>query len=376
MKIFITILTCSLLLQTACKTPAPEKAKAPAQQLSDIFQLTEVQEKNAGIETAPISESEIRSYVKAGGRIDLPPQNVTSISAPMGGYLKVMTAHPGTAVKKGETLAVLEDAEYVRLQQDYLTSKVKLSLAEKEYSRQKELIATEATSSKIFQQAESEWMSLTIQCQALAEKLRLIGIRPETLTANNIGSSITISAPFSGYVSAVNVHQGRYISPSEIMFELIDPSNLHINVSIFEKDLPKIAPGQSITAWSNSQPSQKFTGKVLHIARNISPDGSTEVHCSIDTRQQKLLPGSFVNVLIETAKVSTLVVPAEAIVRYQGKNYLFIKESKGYQMTEVAVGESENGFTAIIQQDELESKSVVSRGAYALLMFLTNRSEE
>ena len=112
----------------------------------------------------------------------------------------------------------MEDQQYVQLQQDYLTTKSKLFFAEKEYQRQKELNQNQASSDKVFQQAKADYLSLKINLSALEQKLRLIAIDPEKLSEQNISKSITIKAPFDGFVSKVNVNIGKYVNPSDVVF--------------------------------------------------------------------------------------------------------------------------------------------------------------
>lgn len=89
--------------------------------------------------------------LKVTGKIDVPPQNMVSVSVALGGYLKWTNLLPGMRIKKGDLLAIMEDQQYIQLQEEYLTAKAKLNFAEKDYNRQKELNQIKANSDKIFQ---------------------------------------------------------------------------------------------------------------------------------------------------------------------------------------------------------------------------------
>ena len=69
---------------------------------------------------------EISSILKLNGIVDVPPQNMVSISVPLGGYLRSTSLLPGMHVRKGDVIAVMEDQQYIQLQQDYLTAKAKI----------------------------------------------------------------------------------------------------------------------------------------------------------------------------------------------------------------------------------------------------------
>jgi cobalt-zinc-cadmium efflux system membrane fusion protein len=88
----------------------------------------------------------------------------------------------------------------------------------------------------------------------LEEKLRLIHINPNSLHENNISKSIRIYSPIDGFVSKVNVNIGKYVTPSDVLFELVNPADIHLNLKIFEKDLNKIFIGQNVVSYTNNNP--------------------------------------------------------------------------------------------------------------------------
>ena len=315
--------------------------------------------------------------MKLNGKIDVPPQNIVSISVPLGGYLKTTKLLPGTRVKKGEILAVMEDQQYIQLQQDYLTGKARVIFLESDYLRQKDLNKNKSSSDKIFQQAESEYQSQQVMMKALYEKLRLAGINPDHLTKDNITRSVSIHSPINGYVSKVNVNIGRYVSPTEVLFELINPTDIHLALKVFEKDLDKIKIGQQILAYTNNNPDKKYNCEIILISKDLSPERTAEVHSHFESYEPELLPGMFMNADIQLNSRSVLVLPDEAIVTYENKQYIFTPKGKSsFEMIHVQAGTSENGFTEIISKHNLENQPCVVNGAYSLLMSLKNKSED
>ena len=178
--IIITIIIISFF--SACNSSKKEITTETQAAADSSITLTEAQFKNAQITTINPEKKNISSVLKVNGKIDVPPQNLVSISMPLGGYLKTTHLLPGMPVKKGEVLAVLEDQQYIQLQEDYLTAKTKLVFAEKEATRQKELNLTKASSDKVYQTAEMEYKTLQINLSALAEKLKLININPASVS--------------------------------------------------------------------------------------------------------------------------------------------------------------------------------------------------
>jgi cobalt-zinc-cadmium efflux system membrane fusion protein len=278
---------------------------------------------------------------------------------------------------KGEVIAILEDQQYIQLQEDYLITKSKMELAEQEFDRQKELNKSKSTSDKAFQQAKSDFQNLRISFQSLSEKLKLININPRNLTENSISRSITLTAPFNGFVSKVNVNIGKYVNPTDVLFELVDPTDIHLNLKVFEKDLTKLAIGQKLKAYSNSDSDKKFDCEIILISQDVSADGSAEVHCHFSKYDKSLFPGMYMNAEIELKSNQVLAIEEQAIVNFEGKDYVFVKQGKQtFEMLEVEVGTKENGWVEVLNSSSFDGKEIVSKGAYTLLMSLKNKAEE
>ena len=366
-----------LVLIVSCTSKNETSVGSDSLSLENSVTLTAEQFKNAGITIGKIEQKSISSILKVNGRIDVPPQNMISVSVPMGGYLRYTKLLPGMHVNKGEVIAVMEDQQYIQLQQDFLLAKARLNFAANEYQRQKELNQSKATSDKVFQQTESVYTTEKINVKSLSERLKLIGINPDQLDENSISKSINIYSPISGYVSHVNVNIGKYTQPSEVLFELINPEDIHLAITLFEKDLSKIAIGQKVFAYTNSLPDKKYECEIILIGQNLSADRSTEVHSHFEKYDRSLVPGMYMNAEIELKNNSVYALPDEAIVRFENKQYIFIsKNQSSYSLMEVKPGDSENGFTEIVEGETLADKNIVIRGAYSLLMSLKNKAEE
>ncbi|MBQ0909418.1 efflux RND transporter periplasmic adaptor subunit [Flavobacterium sp. F-328] len=369
----ITLIGLFFLYSCGNKKTENETEATPA--IENTTTLTDAQIKNAGIETGKIEQKEISSLLKLNGKIDVPPQNLVSISVPMGGYLKYTKLLEGMYVTKGQVLCVVEDQQYIQLQEDYLLAKAKIGYAKAEFERQKELNRSKASSDKVYQQAQSEYNSLSVMVQSYGEKLKFAGINPSNVSAKNISKSINIYSPISGYVSKVNVNTGKYVNPSDILFEIVNPSDIHLALTVFEKDINKMAIGQSVIAYNNTDPEKKYPCKIILIGKDFSENRSTEMHCHFTSYDKSLLPGMYMNAEIELKSQQSNALPSEAIVNYENKNYVFVaKENKQFVMKEVTTGNTENEFTEIIS-DDLNEATIVIKGAYALLMKMKNVEE-
>jgi len=377
MNQFIIFLSATLLL-IACKPE--QKSEQEKLDLADenSITLTPTQFKNAGIELGKLAITNISTILKLNGKIDVPPQNMVSVSTPFGGFLKSTKLLPGMPVKKGEIIATMEDQQYIQLQQDYLTTKTQLKFAEAEYKRQKELNESKAISDKVFQMAEMEYNTQKIAISALSEKLKLINVLPETLNENNLSRSVNLYSSIDGFVSAINVNIGKYVNPSDILFELINPEDIHLNLKVFEKDLSQLTIGQHLLAYNNNQPEKKYRCEIILISQDLSADRSADVHCHFDDYSRTLLPGMYMNAEVEVKLAKLPAISENAIVNFEGRDYVFVEEaSLKFKMVEVKKGSSENNFTAITaaNAEDFSKSKFVLKGAYSILMALKNKSE-
>lgn len=362
----------------ACNTKQNTKTANENSSNEYSVTLTSEQIKNANIETGKLQVQTLSSILKVNGRVDVPPQNMVSVSLPLGGYLKQTHLMPGMQVKRGEVIAVIEDQQYIQLQQDYLTAKAKINYYENEYKRQKELNLSQSSSDKVYQQAEAEYRTQRVLLTSLLEKLKLAGVNIQSISETNITRSVNVLSPITGFVSKVNVNIGKYVSPTDIMFELINPADIHLALKVFEKDLPKIFIGQRLVAYTTHEPTKQYGGQIILTGKDITAESTTDVHCHFDATDKPLVPGTYMTAEIAVQTKDATVIPTDAIVRFQGKHFVYVKTGPNqFDMKEIQIGETENGFSEIVQADlqNLSQLELVTKGAYSILMQMKNKAE-
>jgi cobalt-zinc-cadmium efflux system membrane fusion protein len=367
------------ILMAACSSKPEKQAvtdstKTTQQTDPTTISLTSEQIKNAGIEVGPAENKAMHALIKVNGTVDVPPENVHTISFPMSGYVKSNKLIPGMQVQKGSLLAVLEDQAFIQMQQNYLAAKARLEFNEADYNRQVELNKTQSNSLRVLQQSKADFETQKVLTRSLGEKLRLIGIHPEKLKESNLSRSVAIYAPLTGYVSKVNINPGKYVAPSDVLFELIDPSELHINLQVFENDARLLQKGQKVMCASNANPDKKYPAVIELITHNLNENNAIEVHCHLLNPNRDLLPGSFINAEIAVSNQRSNAIPDDALVTWQGKHYIFVANGGDFSMKEVEPGNAVEGFTAI--KTKLPDTPVVTKNAYALLTMLKNKGEE
>lgn len=375
-KIFLYITAIFLFVSCSSKKEAAVEAKEAMAE--DVVVMTDAQLKNAGIETGTVLRQAMNSTLKVNGMVDVPPQNIVSVSFPLGGYLRSTKLMPGMHVSRGEVIAVIEDQALIQLQQDYLVAVARLNFLQQEYERQKMLNENKVNADKVYQQAQADFTSQKVLVKGYSEKLQLIGINPAKLTENSISRSVTVHSPINGFVSKVNVNIGKYVTATDVLFELINPDDMHAMLTVFEKDITKVNIGQKVQVSFVDDPASVHECEVILVTKNVDESRSALVHCHFEKQPKNLLPGMFLNATIHTSNANVLTLPEEAVVRFENKQYVYELTNKNeFKMLEVQTGIVENGRIEVSSTIQgFPDKKLVTKNAYAILSKMKNTAEE
>jgi membrane fusion protein, heavy metal efflux system len=351
----------------------------------DIVELRDDQVKLAKIETGTIEFRSLNGTLKVNGIVTVAPQNMAMVSMPMGGFVKSISLVPGNSVSKGQTLAIVENQEFIDIQQNYLEARNKLEYAEAEYKRHTDLYKDDIYSQKNLQQVTSEYKNLKALVKALEQKLALIGINPSTLNENSISRSIAVTSPISGFVKTIHTNIGKFVAPTDILFEIVNSDNLLLELTLFEKDADKVSAGQKIRFFINNE-TEQHDAVIYQTGRSVNTDRTYTVYARVIGLCKNILPGMYVNALIEAKGNNAATLPSEAIVSFDDKDYIFAfdknKEENGkpfieYRMIEVHKGVTDGGYTEITLPDgfDIKTAKIVVKGAYNLLSAKKNAGE-
>jgi cobalt-zinc-cadmium efflux system membrane fusion protein len=197
----VLILAATLMFSSCGDKTSREENKTVTQDSTlhpedkNTVEITQSQYQTVGITLGSAEMKPLRGNLKVNGFIDVPPQNLVSITTQMGGIIKSTPLLQGTIVKKGQVIAVLQNQDYVMLQQEYLESKSQLEFNDTEFKRQQTLNQQNVNSQKTLQQSKANYQSTLAKVNALAERLRLININPNSLNARNIRSQSIFTPP-------------------------------------------------------------------------------------------------------------------------------------------------------------------------------------
>ncbi|WPP49550.1 efflux RND transporter periplasmic adaptor subunit [Catalinimonas niigatensis] len=343
------------------------EANTPTQITSNSIILSDDQVALAEIQLGTLQKQIVSEFVECTGALTLPPQNIVTVNAPMGGFVEKVNYLPGNYVKRGALLAVLSHPDYIQLQQSYMDTKSKLTFAKQELERQQKLSTGEASARKRLEEATSAFKSLEAQLMGIAAQLQYIGIKPDDIEKDGIRSTIALYAPINGHITELNINRGKFVDNQQIMYELIDKSHLHLDLNVFEKDIPKVAIGQTVYYSLNENTEHIFEGKVSLIGQKMEEDNRAfSVHVDISSPEDYFKPGMYTNARIFLSADSVAALPQSALIREQEEEYVFVKEGDAFVKKSVKTGAAFNDMTQILNAETLDGLAIVMEGAYYL----------
>jgi len=334
-KIFIVCITVTVFYGCGAEGPerkgqqegkeAPKAEEGPV----TVAALSAAQIKAVGILFGGIEEKELTATIKANGLLSVPNNNKANATALYGGVIKTLNVQLGDIVRKGQVIATVTNPQFVQLQEEYVSLASKMTLAEQEMARQQELNEGNAGARKNLQAATADFNSLRARKASLQQQIQLMGINPNNLNLSNMRTSLAVTSPINGTVSNVLAKIGSYVDVSSPVIEIVDNSLLHLDLQVFEKDLPLIKVGQIINFQLTNNPDKTYTAKVFTIGSSFENDSKTiAVHSTVVGSKVGLIDGMNITGMIGVNNVRTPAVPNDAIVEADGKYYIFVETDK------------------------------------------------
>jgi membrane fusion protein, heavy metal efflux system len=342
------------------------------------------------IEFGSIEQKNMRNNLRSTGFLKVPPEGKANITSALGGTVQSILVREGDKVIKGQTVVTLTNPEFIRMQEEFLEAQAQLIYAESEFNRQKELSEKNVASQKTFQQSQSVFTSLKAKFNSLKQQLAILNINTDNLTYDNISSFINVISPISGYVSNIEVNLGVNSEASKTLMNVVDNTHLHIDLFVFEQELPNVKVGQNVDFSLINLPGKSFNAIVFAVGSAFENETKTiPVHAEIRSDKTGLIEGMSVVGLINIEKAPVPSVLSSAIVSSSGNDYIFLKREEQvkqapeinentifFERIQVKKGISDGSYTQITPLQEIPDKArVITNGAFYLMAILTNAGE-
>lgn len=388
MKKILLIIFIIFFAITSCKNKSTETNKSlnskdtstkKEETTTTEIDLTDEQIKAIDLQTGRIDQRNLKSTLKVNGKLTLPPQNQAQVSILTGGIVKTINVTEGTFVKQGQTLASIVNNEVIQLQQDYLENKSQLIYLQVEFKRQTDLQEDRINATKTLQQVQNELNIAEAKQKGIQTKLQLLGINPVNISASNFTNHIAVTAPISGFIHHINLTMGKYADANTVLFDIVDNRFLHLDLTLFEKDISKVKVGDKIMFTDANDISHVHPATIFALNKSFENNQQAIIaHAKIEEQTERLLPGMYVEARIQIDNYKASALPDDAIVSNGDEHYIYVEtKKKHYKQIPITKGVSDIGFTEILPLEEIPPNAkVVIKGAYYLLSQLTKGSVE
>ena len=339
----------------------------------------------ASLTIQPVTERAFRAEHVTEGKIAVDEDRSTPVFSPYAGRVTKLLARPGDSVTQGQPLFVIEAADTVQAQNDFITAmtglnkaRSALDLAQLQHRRAKDLFEGKAVPLKDFQQAEAtliqaqnDLRSTETALEAARNKLRILGLTDEAITAfqekGRINPETTILAPIAGTVVQRKIGPGQYVNSgaSDPVFVIGDLSTVWLTAFVRETEASAVSVGQELTFNLLALPGRTLTGRINYVAAAI--DSATRrltVRTTVDNASGQLKPEMFATVTIYAPGDQPSVgVPKQALI-YEGDQVRVwvAHEDKSIELRQIKTGLT-NGDLVEVHGNLRPGEQIVTKGS-------------
>jgi membrane fusion protein, heavy metal efflux system len=339
----------------------------------------------ASLTIQPVTERAFRAEHVTEGKIAVDEDRSTPVFSPYAGRVTKLLARPGDSVTQGQPLFVIEAADTVQAQNDFITAttglnkaRSALDLAQLQHKRAKDLFEGKAVPLKDFQQAEAtliqaqnDLRSTETALEAARNKLRILGLTDDAISAfqekGRINPETTIFAPIAGTVVQRKIGPGQYVNSgaSDPVFVIGDLSTVWLTAFVRETEASTVVVGQELTFNLLALPGRTLTGRINYVAAAIDPaTRRLMVRATVDNASGQLKPEMFATVTLYAPDDQPSVgVPKQALI-YEGDQVRVwvAHEDKSIELRQIKTGLT-NGDLVEVHGNLRPGEQIVTKGS-------------
>ena len=338
-----------ILLFSGCEGSEPASA---AKNSGNPELFTIPQEQMSHVQVLKVQPAPLTRMLRLTGAVAYNGFRTTPVITQVSGPVARVVVVPGQHVKQGDPMLYVSSPDYSQLRTNYLKAKDTAALAEKAYTRAKDLYEHKAIAEQNLEQAQSAEVQANGDLLASLAALKVLGVQdPDELVKAPPSFEVPVKAPIGGLVVEQDVAAGQLIQPGTTQcFMISDISSVWVLVNVYQKDLPYVHVGDAVTIQTDSY-SDEFHGRISYVAASLDPDTRT-LQARIDTNNpgDKLKKDMYVTATVNAGTLPhAIALPDSAILR-DSENQPFVYAAAAanqFGRRTVTLGESLNGKTEI-----------------------------
>ena len=351
----------------------------------DHIPLSAKQVNAVDLKMGQVENRELDATIKVNGALVLRAQNMGEVASLMGGVVKNVYVKDGQMVSKGQVVAMVENTDVVSLQREYFSACKESQMARLEMERQKTLAQNGGGVKKNLQQAEKQYQVANANLVGIGRQLAQMGISPVAVAKGKFTTVFPLRAPISGTVSQITASVGSFADMQTPLMKIRNNGAVECDIKIFEKEINKVKAGDRVLLSLTNQPGVNVSGHVYGMNQYFNEGTkSVAVHVKLDaTRGAKLFDGMYVSGLIATGRQRCQALPSKAIVKMDGKEYIFALNQApkageySFSRHEITTGVSQNGYTEVALCKHIQKgQKIVTGNAFYLASLTGEHGEE
>jgi cobalt-zinc-cadmium efflux system membrane fusion protein len=307
-----------------------------------------------GITVMKVGDAEIRDLLRIPGSIQVDEQRMARIGAPVTGRISDIDVVLGQHVKRGQVLATVNSTELAQNQLAYIKALQQISLQSKAVDRAKALLDADVIAPAELQKRESELSGAKADLIAARNQLMVLGMSQANIDKLSRSAQMdtfsNINARIAGTVISRKINLGQVVQPADELFVVADLSTVWAVAEVPEHQIDLIEKGQEVDIEIPAIYEKPIKGKLIFVGDVVNPETRTvTVRSEILNNKQEIKPDMLVSMLVLSKPTKKLSVPAQAIVRENDKNYVFVQIAPNkYRLREVTTDEEYQGNVAVI----------------------------
>lgn len=383
LKLFIIF--CIALTLTGCGTKQDE------QQHNKRLVLTEAQEKNAKIQTAPLSMMDIELQITIPAQFKARNQSIERIYSPIDGKITNVFVEPGAVLKIGQPIVQIKSDEISQIQLEFLEKildidantnelRAQYNLSLQNYNRERTLYNEKISSRADYEAANAQLRKDKANLDALnIKKNSLINVYRQRLAVyggsidnvlktRQIYPYVTIKATKNGVLLERKVNPGEIVEKNRELFNLADLKTIWLVGYAFEKDSPYLHLGEAVTGTIEERNGASINGVLSYVSPILDSTTKTlEVRADIPNKDFKIKPNMYAEMFVNTGIAHVLAIPTDAVEKFGDYNFAYVKVAPHtYEERKVETGKKNDLYTEIISGVKA-GEEIVTRGSFELL---------